>query len=246
MTHISSVLDAVAPEPTRPFDASAFARHALLRRRRRFLRRLGAIVAAGLAVGVPTQLALSPAGRDGLDLDTVAPTTTTTAVPVSDDQATASGTTPGSDRPAGQSSRPQGSAAPPEASKDGDPTPRSPFSGSDAQVNEGCRVYSQPSSSDGGPVDDPGENDGVSSCEYRATAAAGYSGSGTWTLEIVRDGDTITYDSVSSPACAAVGVVQPGDLVRARLGLRGSQGTPLRASAGEGQWHLDVAPGIIC
>lgn len=108
-------------------------------------------------------------------------------------------------------------------------------------------MYSRPSSDGNGPVDGPGDDgEAVWACEYRATVAAGYEGSGTWTMDIVREGRTIMFDSVTSPACAAAGVIQPGDYVRARLGSRVSDGTPIHASAGEGEWHLQIATWIEC
>ena len=121
-----------------------------------------------------------------------------------------------------------------------------PFTATSPSENEGCRVYSRPSPEDDGPINGPEEPETVSRCEYRATVAAGYEGSGTWTLDVIRGGQTISLNSVTSPPCMGPGVIQPGDLVRAQLGLNASYQTPVRASAGTGEWHLQVTPWVRC
>lgn len=247
MTNIRSLLEAAALEPTRDFDADAFVRRALRPRRRRYVRWLGAILLGGLAVGVPTQIALSPAGRDEARVDTIDPPTTTSApLPPSPSAPTTPVPAPGVS--ADERSVQRGATEPTTAPVDGATVATSPpFTAAGQGPSEGCRVYSRPSPDGHGPIVGPGEEgETVWTCEYRASVPAGYEGSGTWTLDIVRDGQTITFDSVTSPACADVGVIQPGDLVRARLGLRDSDGTPVRASAGDGEWHLQIATWIEC
>jgi hypothetical protein len=75
--------------------------------------------------------------------------------------------------------------------------------------------------------------------------AGGYEGAGTWTLDIVRDGRTITLDSVSAPSCQDL-AIEPGDHVTAHLGLRQADGTYTTATAGSGDWHLSVGEGAGC
>jgi hypothetical protein len=58
---------------------------------------------------------------------------------------------------------------------------------------------------------------GVDTAGYVATAPGGYRGAGTWRLAIVRDGHTLEYTNETSPPCAALGTIQPGDEVRGEI-----------------------------
>ena len=105
---------------------------------------------------------------------------------------------------------------------------------------EGCRAFSKPSERPLGP------SEGDTQCSYTASRPGGYQGSGTWTLEIRRAGTTIYYDSASDPSCANPGIIRPGDMVTAHLGLRAPDGSYPYASAGSGDWHLTVGTYAGC
>lgn len=54
---------------------------------------------------------------------------------------------------------------------------------------------------------------GSRSAAYTAIAPGGYEASGVWRLTIVRAGNRILYSDTTSPACGAIGAIQPGDRV---------------------------------
>jgi hypothetical protein len=210
-------------------------------------------IVAGAAAG-PADLVLSPGGDRGVTVDGVGLGTTTTIPTTASSLPAPEAARPvlAQERPS--SGRGEAAAAPAPttaaavvADTSARQSPRSP-DGAPAEptgsAGEGCGVYSKPGTGVG-PVAGPG-GDSVVECTYTATRPGGYSGSGTWTLDIVRDGRTITFDSVRGPACQPVGLIRPGDVVRAHLGIRTHDGTYSYASAGSGEWHLDAGTWVRC
>lgn len=247
MSSMRQLLHDAAPVATRPFDPVALVLRARRRRRRRLVVWIAGIVTALSAVAIPNPLGTVLTGTSSQRVDTVGPPgTTTPASSVPADRSGDAATAVASPPPSTGTSIGSDNSTPLVATSgdEGAPAARSPewFSSGPGRTYEGCRVYARASDDATGPVT-PNDDDGVRECTYIATVAGGYEGAGTWTLEIVRDGETITFDSLRDPTCQPVGVVQPGDVVHAYLGLRTN---PAYASAGAGQWHLSVGTWVAC
>jgi hypothetical protein len=253
VTPLRELLHDHAVVPTRPLDVAAVVELAHRHRRRRVLVWLAGIgVGAGALVGPALPGALT-AGSDGERVETVQPTPPSTVPePAPDEVATVDVdvTVPEAEAPGDSAEVAVGSAVDPDVAADAATGPAaasdpsaSPFG--PAAPDEGCTVFSRPAegTATAGPVAAPTEEpDAVRECSYVARRPGGYEGAGTWTLEIRRGGTTITFDSVRSPGCQ-VGVIEPGDVVHARLGVRDA---PVVASAGEGEWHLHVGSWVVC
>lgn len=247
MTALRQLLHDHAIAPTRPLDVEGLLLRARRHRRRRVAMWLGSLAAGAGALLVPGQAGWLTAATGGDDVQVVEPpTTTATPSPPETARPTAAPpTTAATGDTTGPAADPGGAAAPTEPESTSATPPAQerwePFG--PAPEHEGCAVYSRHPYNGGSPVVGPEQPaDQVQSCSYLATRPGSYDGSGTWTLEIERDGTTITYDSLRNPPCGR-DVIQPGDVVHARLGIDGS---PVIASAGEGEWHLDVGSWVVC
>ena len=128
--------------------------------------------------------------------------------------AAATSASPGSAAHDGGQSGSTSYAAPAQTPTADDPTAAS--GGEDAPTTEGCDVQGYDDKS----VYVPGGGAGAGSppsCSYVASRAGGYVGTGNWILEIERNGYVRTLRAESSPRCGAVGIVQPGDRVKATV-----------------------------
>lgn len=58
-------------------------------------------------------------------------------------------------------------------------------------------------------------------CTYTASKAGGYSGAGTWRIQIVRGDRVIELEAVEDPHCSPTGFIRPGDRVTINKGFAG-------------------------
>ena len=75
------------------------------------------------------------------------------------------------------------------------------------------------------------------SCSYDATRPGGYRATGRWRIEITRNGITSLFTERDAPPCGAVGVIQPGDRVVARVHA---------GATDPADWYVHVGPDAHC
>lgn len=215
MSNLEKMLAEAAARPATDLPVGRLAALAANRRRRRRLVACCGAAVAALGIGVPGATSVLAPASDGVRVEIVAPepgdappTTVTreeqaaiTAAPVPSARP-ADGSEASVERAPEQDQR-AATAPPPETApaQDAAATP------SGTSTPEGCRL-----------PEPKGQDRDNASCSYVAQRAGGYAGSGSWSLVIVRGGQELRYSSVDSPPCAAVGLIQPGDRVRADLG----------------------------
>ncbi len=78
-----------------------------------------------------------------------------------------------------------------------------------------------------------GTGAGYQDCFYVASRPGGYSGRGTWTITIHRNGEDITLDSGHDPSCGPTGTIRPGDEVKAWPSQNGVSSADARIAVGD-------------
>lgn len=211
MTDLRLLLEAAAPAPTRPLDVDALLDHAARRRPwKRGMVWLASLAVAG-ALGGGAVGVLAPTGAPS-QVETLPgrATTTTTPTPADGASASADAGDVGEGSTDVAAARAEGgpavSVVPPIADRR---APDEPPTATSCELRSGGAGVSQDGMGGVG-FDDPNTH----TCTFRAEHAGGYDAAGTWSIAIDRDGTSIERSHVTgSPTCAAIGFIQPGDVV---------------------------------